>query len=65
MKIKVLKFPDGKIAVSNGLQVEVNKQKPNLEEEIQTDRAGFDKLLEKPHHFKFSKKAKKVNVKGS
>ena len=59
MKVKVLKFPDGKVAVTSGLQVQVNKQKPIIEEEIEVDKKGFDKLLRNPKSFKFSKRAKK------
>ena len=59
MKIKVLKFPNGKIAVSSGLLVEVNKQKPILEEEKDINEKEIAKLLKNPHKFKFSKKAKK------
>ena len=55
--MKVLKFPDGKIAVTNGLQVEVNKQKHILEETV--DKGTYQKLFKKPLRFKFSKKAKK------
>ncbi len=56
--MKVLKFPDGKIAVTNGLQVEVNKQKPILEEEV--DKDTYQRLIKGPLKFKFSKRAKKV-----
>ncbi len=55
--MKVLKFPDGKIAVTDGLQVEVNKQKPILEEKV--DKETYQKLFKKPLKFKFSKRAKK------
>lgn len=56
--MKVLKFPDGKIAVTDGLKVEVNKQKPILEEKV--DKDTYQKLFKKPLKFKFSKRAKKV-----
>ena len=57
----MLKFADGKVAYSSGLLVEVNKQKPILEEEIgDVNKKELTKLLEKPHKFKFSKKAKKI-----
>ena len=61
MKTKVLKFPDGKIAVVRGVGIRINKQKPILEEEVgelsEKERA---KLLRKPSKFKFSKKARKL-----
>ena len=61
MRIKALKFPDGKIAITSGLLVEVNKNKPILEEEIGgMNEKEIGKLMEKPHKFKFSKKAKKI-----
>lgn len=55
---KVLKFPDGSIALTNGLQVTSNKQKPILEEEISKDE--YQKLFKGPLKFKFSKRAKKI-----
>ncbi len=61
MKIKALKFPDGKIAISTGLLVEVNKKNAILEEEVGgMSEKELAKLMEKPHKFKFSKKAKKI-----
>lgn len=61
MRIKALKFPDGKVAMTSGLLVEINKNKPILEEEVgDMSEKGVRKLMENPHKFKFSKKAKKI-----
>ena len=63
MKTKVFKFPDGRIAISKGIGIRINKQKPILEEEIgDMNEKELRKLMEKPHKFKFSKKAKKLNL---
>lgn len=61
MKIKIYKYPNGKVVASSGLHIEVNKQKPVISEEIDIDRKEFNKLLENPK-FKFSKKAKKIKT---
>ncbi len=61
MKIKVLKFPDGNIAISKGIGIRVNKKNAILEEEVGgMSEKELAKLMEKPHKFKFSKKAKKL-----
>lgn len=60
MKVKMLKFKDGKVAFSRGLLVEVNKQKPILEEEKDFGEQELKKIRENPKKFKFSKKAKKL-----
>jgi hypothetical protein len=56
--MKVLKFPDGKIAVTDGMRVEVNRQRPILEEKV--NKEEYQRLFKKPLKFKFSKRAKKV-----
>lgn len=55
--MKVLKFPDGSIAVTNGLQVTSSNQKPILEEDV--DKDTYQRLFKGPLKFKFSKRAKK------
>ena len=49
MKVKILRFPDGRTAVSTGLQVEINKLKPILESEFDTDESEIREMMEQPH----------------
>ncbi len=49
MKIKILKFKDGRTAVSVGLHVEINKQKPTIETEIDVSEEEVRNIIEKPH----------------
>ena len=61
MKTKVLKFPDGRIAVSKSIGIRINKQKPIIEEEVgDMGDKELNKLMENPHKFKFSKKSVRV-----
>ncbi len=53
MKIKMLKFPDGRVGATTGLKVEINKQKPILEEEVELSKTEVKKIIENPKKFKF------------
>jgi len=60
MKAKLLKFADNRTAIVSGMHIEVNKQKPILEEEIETDKDTFRQMLLHPKKIKLSKRAKKI-----
>ena len=59
MRIKILKFPDGRLAVTNGLRVEVNKQNPKETYELDVDRKEMDGIIEKPHKQAFRLRGRK------
>ncbi len=62
MKTKILKFPDGRIAVIRGVGVRVNKQKPILEDEVsEMSEKEVNAVIRNPKKFRFSKRAKKIN----
>ena len=56
MKIKILKFPDGNVATTTGLKVQINKQEPILEEEVELSEKEAKKIIENPKKFKFKNK---------
>ena len=59
MRIKILKFPDGRLAVTSGLRVEVNKQKPEETYELDVDEKEWVEMVKKPHKQAFKIKGRK------